>query len=186
MTKAGGLTDAIDSAEYTGSLILLLENGMNFIKRHNRMMWRKAPTSRIEMPEYAERSCLEALANALIHRSYLELGSEVHIDIFDVRLEITSPGGMISGKNIQDLDLSKSIISKRRNTLLAFARLGYMERQGSGIKKIIENYELEVNYSEDLKPEFYSDSSQFSVILKNLNYGKSLEEVAIASEKDAI
>ena len=35
-----------------------------------------------------------------------------------------------------------------------FARLGYMERQGSGIKKIIENYELEVNYSEDLKPEF--------------------------------
>ena len=188
LTKAGGLVDAIDSAEYTGSLILLLENGMNFIKRHNRMMWRKAPTSRIEMPEYAERSCLEALTNALIHRSYLELGSEVHIDIFDDRLEITSPGGMVSGKNIQDLDLSKSIISKRRNPVLAdvFARLGYMERQGSGIKKIIENYELEVNYSEDLKPEFFSDSSQFSVILKNLNYGKSLEEVAIALKKVAI
>ena len=188
LTKAGGLTYAIDSAEYTGSLILLLENGMNFIKRHNRMMWRKAPTSRIEMPEYAERSCLEALTNALIHRSYLERGSEVHIDIFDDRLEITSPGGMVSGKNIQDLDLSKSIISKRRNPVLAdvFARLGYMERQGSGIKKIIENYELEVNYSEDLKPEFYSDSSQFSVILKNLNYGKYLEEVAIASRKVAI
>ena len=188
LTKAGGLVDAIDSAEYTGSLILLLENGMNFIKRHNRMMWRKAPTSRIEMPEYAERSCLEALTNALIHRSYLDLGSEVHVDIFDDRLEITSPGGMVSGKNIQDLDLSKSIISKRRNPVLAdvFARLGYMERQGSGIKKIIENYEVEVNYSEDLKPEFFSDSSQFSVILKNLNYGKSLEEVAIASEKVAI
>ena len=61
-----------------------------------------------------------------------------------------------------------------------------MERQGSGIKKIIENYELEVNYGEDLKPEFYSDSSQFSVILKNLNYGKSLEEIVIASEKVAI
>ena len=179
LTKAGGLIDAIDSAEYTGSLILLLENGMNFIKRHNRMMWRKAPTSRIEMPEYAEHSCLEALTNALIHRSYLELGSEVHIDIFDYRLEITSPGGMVSGKNIQDLDLSKSIISKRRNPMLAdvFARLCYMERQGSGIKKSIENYELEVNYSENLKPEFFSDSSQFSVILKNLNYGKSLEEV---------
>ncbi len=188
LTKAGGLVDAIDSAEYTGSLILLLENGMNFIKRHNRMMWRKAPTSRIEMPEYAERSCLEALTNALIHRSYLELGSEVHIDIFDDRLEITSPGGMVSGKNIQDLDLSKSIILKRRNPVLAdvFARLGYMERQGSGIKKIIENYELEVNYSEDLKPEFFSDSSQFSVILKNLNYGKSIENLVIGSKNQAI
>ena len=188
LTKAGGLVDAIDSAEYTGSLILLLENGMNFIKRHNRMMWRKAPTSRIEMPEYAERSCLEALTNALIHRSYLELGSEVHIDIFDDRLEITSPGGMVSGKNIQDLDLSKSIISKRRNPVLAdvFARLGYMERQGSGIKKIIENYKVEVNYNEDLKPEFFSDSSQFSVILKNLNYGKSIENLVIDSKNQAI
>ena len=188
LTKAGGLVDAIDSAEYTGSLILLLENGMNFIKRHNRMMWRKAPTSRIEMPEYADRSCLEALTNALIHRSYLEIGSEVHIDIFDDRLEITSPGGMVSGKNIQDLDLSKSLISKRRNPVLAdiFARLGYMERQGSGIKKIIENYEVEVNYSEDLKPEFYSDSSQFTVILKNLNYGKSIEDLVIDSKNPAI
>ena len=173
LTKAGGLIDAIDSAEYTGSLILLLENGMNFIKQNNRMMWKKTPTSRIEMPEYAERSCLEALTNALIHRSYLELGSEVHVDIFDDRLEITSPGGMVSGKNIQDLDLSKSIISKRRNPVLAdvFARLGYMERQGSGIKKIIENYETEPNYSVAMKPEFFSDYSQFSVILKNLNYG---------------
>lgn len=60
---------------------------------------------------------------------------------------------MVSGKNIQNLDLSKSIISKRRNPVLAdvFARLCYMERQGSGIKKSIENYELEMNYSEDLK-----------------------------------
>ena len=188
LTKAGGLIDAIDSAEYTGSLILLLEDGMNFIKHNNKMMWRKAPTSRIEMPEYAERSCLEALTNALIHRSYLELGSEVHIDIFDDRLEISSPGGMVNGKNIQDLDLSKNIISKRRNPVLAdvFARLGYMERQGSGIKKIIEGYETEPNYSSNLKPEFFSDSSQFSVILKNLNYGKSIENLVIDLKNQAI
>ena len=185
LTKAGGLVDAIDSAEYTGSLILLLANGINFIKQNNRMMWKKTPT---EMPEYAERSCLEALTNALIHRSYLELGSEVHVDIFDDRLEITSPGGMVNGKNIQDLDLSKSIISKRRNPVLAdvFARLGYMERQGSGIRKIIENYETEPNYSAELKPEFFSDSSQFSVILKNLNYGKSIENLVIDSKNQAI
>ncbi|HJJ91171.1 MAG TPA: putative DNA binding domain-containing protein, partial [Methanocorpusculum sp.] len=83
LTKAGGLVDAFDSSEFTGSIIKLLEDGMSFIKRNTKMMWRKAPTSRIEMPEYADRSCLEALVNALVHRSYLELGSEVHIDIFD-------------------------------------------------------------------------------------------------------
>ena len=43
-----------------------------------------------------------------------------------------------------------------------------------------------MNYSENLKPEFFSDSSQFTVILKNLNYGKSIEKLAIASEKLAV
>ena len=67
-----------------------------------------------------------------------------------------------------------------------FARLGYMARQGSGIKKVIENYETEPNYSAELKPEFFSDTSQFSVVLKNLNYGKSIEKLAIASEMLAV
>ena len=39
---------------------------------------------------------------------------------------------------------------------------------------------------ENLKPEFYSDSSQFSVILKNLNYGKSLENLVINPKNQAI
>ena len=47
-----------------------------------------------------------------------------------------------------------------------FARLGYMARQGSGIKKIIENYETEPNYSVELKPEFFSDTSQFPLFLR--------------------
>ena len=159
LTKAGGLVDAIDSAEYIGSLILLLENDMNFIKRHNRMMWRKAPTSRIEMPEYEERGYLEALVNALVHRSYLELGSEVHIDIFDDRMTIYSPGGMADGSIIQNQKLSE-VSSKRRNPVLAdvFARLGYMERQGSGLEKIIEWYQVCANYTEEKMPTFSSST----------------------------
>ncbi len=179
LTKAGGLVDALDSAEYTGSLIKLLEDGLAFIKRNTRMMWMKAPTSRIEMPEYAKISYSEALTNALIHRSYQDIGSEVHVDIFDDRLELTSPGGMLSGKNIQNLDPKRPIFLKHRNPVIAdvFARLGYMKRLGSGIRKIIEGYEREVNYSKDLRPKIASGSSWFSVVLKNLNYGKTLEEL---------
>lgn len=57
-------------------------------------MWRKTANSREEMPEYVERSYHEALINALAHRDYLVNGSEVHIDIYDDRMEIYSPGGM--------------------------------------------------------------------------------------------
>ena len=82
-----------------------------------------------EMPAYEERSCLEAHVNALVHRSYLDLRSEVHIDIFDDRITIYSPGGMADGSIIQNQKLSE-VSSKRRNPVLAdvFARLGYMER----------------------------------------------------------
>lgn len=45
-----------------------------------------------------------------------------------------------------------------------------MERQGSGLDKIIRGYEFEENYTESKKPKFYSDKTQFKVILPNLNY----------------
>ena len=45
-----------------------------------------------------------------------------------------------------------------------------MERRGSGLRKIIEAYEPEENYKEELKPEFKSTESSFTTILKNLNY----------------
>ena len=44
------------------------------------------------------------------------------------------------------------------------------ERRGSGLRKIIEVYEAEENYKEELKPEFKSTESSFTTILKNLNY----------------
>ena len=172
LNKSGGTMDALDDAEFSGGLIYLLENGEEFIQRNCKKMWRKTSTSREELPEYVERSYHEALINALIHRDYLVTGSEVHIDIFDDRMEIYSPGGMADGIAIQDRDLL-SVPSTRRNPLLAdvFERLGYMERKGSGFGKIIDAYEFQVNYKEDKKPAFHSDRSNFFVIMPNLNFG---------------
>lgn len=179
MNKSGGTVDALDDAEYTGSVISLIENGEAFIKRNAKKMWKKTPNSRIEMPEYVERSYHEALVNALAHRDYLVNGSEVHIDIYDDRMEIYSPGGMPDGSLIQERD-PLSVPSTRRNPVLAdvFNRLGYMERKGSGFEKIISGYEFQVNYSEEKKPSFRSDRYQFTVIMPNLNYGEEINSKA--------
>lgn len=173
LNKSGGVVDALDDAEYSGSVLSLLENGEAFIKRNAKLMWRKTPNSREEMPEYVERSYHEALVNALAHRDYLVNGSEVHIDIYDDRMEIYSPGGMPDGSYIQERD-PLTVPSTRRNPVLAdiFNRLGYMERKGSGFGKIIGGYEFQVNYSEEKKPTFRSDRYQFTVVMPNLNYGK--------------
>ena len=123
------------------------------------------------MPEYVERSYHEALVNALAHRDYLVNGSEVHIDIYDDRMEIYSPGGMPDGSMIQDRD-PLTVPSTRRNPVLAdvFNRLGYMERKGSGFGKIISGYEFQINYDESKRPLFRSDRYQFTVVMPNLNY----------------
>ena len=172
LDKSGGTMDALDDAEYSGSVLSLIENGEAFIKRNTRMMWRKTPNSREELPEYVERSYHEALVNALAHRDYLVYGSEVHIDIYDDRLEIYSPGGMPDGSMIQDRD-PLTVPSTRRNPVLAdvFNRLGYMERKGSGFGKILNGYKTQINYTEDKRPTFRSDRYQFTVIMPNLNYG---------------
>ena len=166
-----GLQDPENDAEYSGSVISLNDNGEAFIKRNAKKMWRKTANSREEMPEYVERSYHEALVNAIAHRDYLIYGSEVHIDIFDDRMEIYSPGGMPDGSLIQERD-PLMVPSTRRNPVLAdiFNRLGYMERKGSGFGKIIGGYEFQINYDESKKPSFRSDRYQFTVIMPNLNY----------------
>ena len=174
LNKSGGAVDALDDAEYSGSVISLIENGEAFIKRNCKMKWRKTANSREEMPEYVERSYHEALVNALAHRDYLINGSEVHIDIYDDRMEIYSPGGMPDGSMIQDRD-PLTVPSTRRNPVLAdvFNRLGYMERKGSGFGKIISGYEFQINYDESKRPSFRSDRYQFTVVMPNLNYDVS-------------
>ncbi len=180
LDKASGVIDAVDDKEFSGSLIALLQNGEEFVKNNTKKMWRKAADARIEMPDYPERAVLECLVNALIHRDYMDMGSEVHIDIFDDRLEIYSPGGMADGSIVQELD-TDNIPSRRRNPVIAdvFSRMNYMERRGSGFKKIKNDYRTAVNYTEDLEPVFYSSNSYFTVTLYNLNYRVSAEKPLI-------
>ena len=99
------------------------------------------------------------------------LGSEIHIDMFDNRVEITSPGGMFGGRSIQEYDIY-SIRSMRRNPVIAdlFHRMKYMERRGSGLRKIISETEKLPGYTEKYKPGFSSTATDFRVILKNVNY----------------
>lgn len=153
---SGGSFDAEDSAEYQGNVLELLEAGEAFVKKHNHLKWKKLPNSRIDLPDYIERPIHEALVNAFVHRDYMEIGSEVHLDIFDNRMEITSPGGMVEGLPIQKRDLYH-IASRRRNPYVAdiLHRLHFMERSGSGIKEIMDDYKAADNITDDKMPIFF-------------------------------
>ena len=90
---------------------------------------------------------------------------------------------MPNGSMIQERD-PLSVPSTRRNPVLAdiLNRLGYIDRESSGLEKIINGYEVQINYKENKKPTFRSDQYQFTVIMSNINYNvpqESLDEKTI-------
>ena len=186
LDKAPGIVDAIDDKEYSGGLINLLQDGTDFVINNSKKAWKKTADGRIEMPDYPERAVLEGLVNALIHRNYLEVGSEVHIDMFDDRIEIYSPGGMYDGTKVQERNLMQ-VPSRRRNPIIAdiFNRLKYMDRRGSGFKKILGDYKIQPQYNESMEPKFNSDNDSFLLVMKNLHY-KDQEKNESGDKKAAI
>ena len=162
--KAKG--DAINDAEFTGNVLMLLREAMNFVKSNTKKGWEKLPNGRKNKPEYAERAVLEAMVNHFIHRDYTVMGGEVHIDIYDDRLTVTSPGGMYNGLLIQDLDIA-DVSSERRNPILAnvMAQLDYMEKRGSGLTRICNETQALDGYKDELKPIFKSTPTQFQTII---------------------
>lgn len=145
---------------------MLLREAMNFVKSNTKRGWEKLSDGRKNKPEYAERAVLETMVNHFIHRDYTVMGSEVHLDIYDDRLTVTSPGGMYNGMLIQDLDIA-DVSSERRNPVLAnvMAQLDYMEKRGSGLTRICNETKALEGYKDQLKPRFKSTSSQFQTII---------------------
>ena len=137
--------DALNDKEYSGSIISLLENAENFIKNNSNTSWKIIGMKRVEYNDYPTEAVREAIVNAIIHRDYQIIGSEIHIDMFDDRVEITSPGGMLDGNMIQNMDITK-IASIRRNKIIrrflpkGTSFKGLKQEDVKRIEKWINNY----------------------------------------------
>ena len=156
---------------------------MDFIKNSTMSGWVKMPNYRLNLPDYSDRAIFEGLVNHLIHRDYTVMGGEVHIDIYDNRVELVSPGAMLDGTQIQDRDIY-SVPSLRRNPIIAdmFTQLDYMEKRGSGLRKMRELTEKLPNFLLGKEPYYKTEASSFFTTFYNLNWNEndriSVEEVA--------
>ena len=154
---------AIDRDTFRGTVDELIKQGTAFVRRNMRtasiLEDEKLP-QRTDIPEYPLRAVREAIANACIHRDYSRWSQEVAIRMFDDRLEILSPGGLVRGMTIQDLGTGKYAA---RNPALAEAmrEMGLVERFGTGIRMM--RREMEALGS--APPIFVVDENSFTVIL---------------------
>jgi len=151
-----------DRQEFEGSLFKQINDVYNYLDLNNKTTATFDKLLRIDSRDYPETALREALLNAVVHREYSASGSII-IKMFSNRVEIISPGGLVSGIEIDDI---MSGYSACRNSELAevFYRLQLIEAYGTGIQKIYEAYKTSL-----AQPKIEVTPNVFKIILPNLN-----------------
>lgn len=111
---------------------------------------------------YPQIACREALINAIVHRNYAIQGRGIEISIFSDRLEILSPGRVLSTISLDDIRQLKGA-HESRNPLVArvLREIGYVREMGEGIRRIFD-----VMRSNALaEPDLQSNNDDFVVTL---------------------
>lgn len=158
---------------YNGSIIDVINAMMEFVTQRMNHSMTKLGDSRINLDAYPKRALFEGVINAVAHRDYFLDGTQIQVDMFRDRLEITSPGGFYRGDQFgKTYDLS-GIISKRRNELIAnvLVSCNVMESAGTGFDKITEEYR---NADDAHRPYISSASDHFTLVLPDLTYEAGL------------
>lgn len=173
--------DVLDDDEISGSLIKQYDAAMDFYKKNIKKPWHKEDDGTVWKPEYEELAVSEALINAIVHRDYNNMGAEVCLNMYDDRMEITSPGMMLSGRKIPE-KIDFQIESSRRNPILAdiFNRLGLMNRRGSGLSNITRLTNALFDDGEN-HVRYKCEGGFFTVAIDNARYTKDPDD----SEKKA-
>jgi predicted HTH transcriptional regulator len=125
----------LDQMTIEGPIYAAVEPCLAFIKKNIALSSQIAGVYREDRWEYPLEAIREAISNAIIHRDYAILGSDIKVAIFDDMLEITSPGPLPDTMPIEKLGTGRSEI---RNRVLApiFKDLKLIEAWGTGIQKM--------------------------------------------------
>jgi predicted HTH transcriptional regulator len=89
---------------------------------------------RVRRTLYPEIALREIIANALIHQDFSVTGTGPLIEIFDDRIEISNPGGLLPSKQLDRL-IGTQPESRNEQLARAFRRYKVCEERGSGLLK---------------------------------------------------
>ena len=128
----------IDNQRVEGNIFVLLNEAMNFFRKHLNMHGKIVGLVRDEYLEVPAEALREAVLNALCHRQYERYNLTIGIAIYDDRIEIENPGILppqITPENIREPHISYPYNPLIANVLYSTT---YIENWGSGVKRIIE------------------------------------------------
>ena len=164
-----GAIAVLASEEYAGDILSSIEFSTRFVSSRSANGFKKEELTRVDYVAYPARSVTEGIVNAMGHRNYFMQGTQVELNIFKDRLEITSPGSLLGvGELKREHDIA-SIIPRRRNEVICavLCACKYMEEKGSGFDKIEEDY---LGRGDEYRPFVSSDASSFTLTLPDLTF----------------
>ena len=127
--------EVLDRRDFNEDIVSSIDGAVNFLKQ-----WipvRDEPTGAPQMkkvPEIPYDALREAIINAVTHRNYFERGANVIVEMFDDRIEITNPGGLVKG--LRPEDFGKRSVLRNPNIANLLREAKYIEKMGAGISKI--------------------------------------------------
>ena len=124
----------IDKKEFPGPIQDQVEDAYQFVLKHINRSAVIEGLYRHDRYELPTKSIREVIANAALHRSYLD-SSAIQVSIFDDRLEVSSPGMLYDGLNRAEALSGKS---KCRNKAIAeaFQYMKIIEGWGTGLPRL--------------------------------------------------
>jgi ATP-dependent DNA helicase RecG len=135
-----GASRYADRRIITGTLQELIDGAELFLSRYIAVGAKVEGFKRIDIPEYSLEVLREAVINAVVHRDYSKRGESVRVFCYPDRVEIHSPGLLLPGITVEQMERGE-VQSKLRNPTLANLLKeipGYMERLGSGIRFMLD------------------------------------------------
>ena len=129
---------------------------------------------RQEKWEYPPEAIREAITNAIAHRDY-NLSANVHVSIFDDRIEIWSPGRLPQPLTPEDLKKEHKSIPINPSIANLLFLIKYIERWGTGTNDIVR-WCIEYGLPE---PIFKEVAGGFAVILRKFQIFENFETVGL-------
>ena len=153
LTPLGGIGDLIEPG--------IVDRTWDFVRRNTTSTAWLEGAQRHERREYPEEVLREVLVNALVHRDYSIVGTDVMLSMFSDRLEIQSPGRLPNTVTVEGL--RSGMRYARNQTLVNVMRdYGYVDARGMGIRNKVIPLMHDNNGTD---PEFIEEENRFTVRL---------------------
>ena len=152
----------VDDKVMTGTLFQQYQQSMIWLKSKLNVRYDIEGEGANPRNEYWEIPIIafkEAIINSLAHRDYYDKGARTTIEVFDDRVEISNPGGLVSA--VPRNEFGKRSASRNPLIFGLFERMRLVEQIGSGIARM-----RDVMREEGLTPPEFNIDGMFTVTLR--------------------